>query len=181
MKMLLWLLPAVALSGQPHIVPDPVMTPGVANASIAQANIGKTICNPRHWSTKSIRPPSKYTTALKRKQIVLYRYADTNLRDYEEDHLISLELGGHPRAPGNLWPESYKTTPNARDKDRVENFLHAQAGRVSLRDAQKKIATNWVAVLATMPKGAGVYHSHAAKPKARATSAHARLSIKRRK
>jgi hypothetical protein len=28
-----------------------------------------------------------------------------NPKDYEEDHLISLELGGAPRDPKNLWPQ----------------------------------------------------------------------------
>src|SRR5216683_2609243 len=28
---------------------------------------------------------------------------------YEEDHLVSLELGGHPRDPRNLWPERWGT------------------------------------------------------------------------
>ena len=33
-------------------------------------------------------------------------YADTNpISDYEEDHLIPLELGGSPTSPLNLWPE----------------------------------------------------------------------------
>jgi hypothetical protein len=45
-------------------------------------------------------------------------------KDYEEDHLISLELGGHPTSEKNLWPEAYKPKPGAREKDRVENFLH---------------------------------------------------------
>ena len=54
---------------------------------------------------------------------------------FQEDHLISLELGGHPTDPRNLWPEPY---PRAAAVDRLENELHAKvcSGALSLRDAQ---------------------------------------------
>jgi hypothetical protein len=66
------------------------------NLDIAQAHIHKTICNPS-WSTKSIRPPEHHIHELKIEQIREYRVcADSDLRDYEEDHLIPLELGGNP-------------------------------------------------------------------------------------
>ena len=46
-------------------------------------------------------------------------------REYEVDHLISLELGGS-NSIRNLWPQSYLTQPwNAHVKDRLENNLHA--------------------------------------------------------
>ena len=66
------------------------MTPGATNPAITQADIGSTICV-SGW-TATIRPPSSYTTALKRTGIVAYGYTDTNLADCEEDHLISLEI-----------------------------------------------------------------------------------------
>lgn len=70
------------------------------------------------------------------------------MADYEEDHLISLELGGSPTDPKNLWPESYTTIPNARDKDKVENYLHKQvcSGALSLKEAQREISTDWISV-----------------------------------
>ena len=43
--------------------------------------------------------------------------------DYQEDHLISLELGGNPTDPKNLWPEPY---PRAADVDKIENELNAK-------------------------------------------------------
>lgn len=69
--------------------------------------------------------------------------------DYEFDHLISLELGGNPTDPRNLWPESYQTTPNARDKDKVENALHTAvcSGQLTLDQAQRIISTNWTSYL----------------------------------
>lgn len=128
-------------------LPDARCTPGALNTQITQENLKDTLCNP-DWSTKSIRPPSSYTTMLKKNQIKQYGYIDTSTASYEEDHLISLELGGSPTDPNNLWPESYSTTPGAREKDRVENYLHAQvcAGAITLAAAQKEISTDWVAV-----------------------------------
>ena len=131
------------------VLPNSSLTPGAINATITQATINKTICNPS-WSTSSERPSSSYTTALKNKQLASgYNISgDTAPGDYEEDHLISLELGGNPTDPKNLWPESYKTTPNAKNKDAVENYLHTQvcAGNITLADAQKEISGNWIAV-----------------------------------
>jgi len=136
--------------GPPEIYPDPVRTPGAANPEITQENIQDTICNP-HWSTKSVRPPESYTHELKVRQIREYGYTDTDLRDYEEDHLIPLEVGGNPTDPRNLWPEPYQTSiadGGAHYKDKVENYLHDQvcAGRITLQDAQQKIATDWYSV-----------------------------------
>jgi hypothetical protein len=56
---------------------------------------------------------------------------------YQEDHLISLELGGDPTDPRNLWPEPY---PRASNVDRMENALNAQvcAGGLSLDEAQRR-------------------------------------------
>ena len=62
------------------------------NPDITQA----TICN-RNWSTDSIRPPTSYTNALMTQQLAELRRRDKTPSHYEEDHLISLELGGHPR------------------------------------------------------------------------------------
>lgn len=138
--------------GPVDIYPDSVMTPGAANPEITQENIKDNICN-RHWSTKLVRPPSGYTSRLKRKQ--LREYGDTvhqtraelidpntgrvdrtrcvahsdNMACNEEDHLISLENGGDPKDPRNLWPEPYNTRVagtimGARQKDVVEGFIH---------------------------------------------------------
>jgi len=67
---------------------------------------------------------------------------------YEEDHFIPLEVGGHPRDPRNLWPEPYGPVPGAREKDRVETFLHDQvcAGWMALQQAQQAVQNDWYAV-----------------------------------
>ena len=78
------------------------------NPDITQATIDQTICNP-NWSTRTIRPPASYTNNLKRQQLAASKSKDKNPSHYEEDHFISLELGGHPRDPKNLWPEMWGT------------------------------------------------------------------------
>lgn len=121
--------------------PDPVCTPGATNPAVTPATLASTIC--RSGWTATIRPPASYTDNLKRQQIVAYGYVDTDPRHYEEDHLVSLEIGGDPRDPLNLWPEP-GASPNL--KDRVENAAKTAIcdHRLSLADAQHSIATDWV-------------------------------------
>src|SRR3954449_5395343 len=114
------------------ILADPVRTPGVLNPDVTQANIRSTIC--RHGWTATIRPPTDYTNGLKRRQ--MRAYGETgSLSGYQEDHLISLELGGDPTDPRNLWPEPY---PRAAEVDRIENDLNARvcSGSLALAEAQ---------------------------------------------
>ncbi len=124
-------------------LPDPICTPGLADPRVTQANIQTTICVSGY--TSRVRPPSSYTDALKAQQIKAYGYADANLTDYEEDHLIPLEIGGHPTDPHNLWPEPRGGQYPASRKDGVENALHTAVcnGAMTLAAAQHAIATNW--------------------------------------
>jgi len=110
------------------------LTPGVVNPAVTQATLGTTVC--RHGWTKTVRPPTTYTNELKRRQL-----RARGLRGppsaYQEDHLISLELGGHPTDPRNLWPEPY---PRAAEVDRIENELNAKlcSGRLTLAQVQRE-------------------------------------------
>jgi hypothetical protein len=123
-------------AGQPAFVADPIRTPGVLNAAVTQANIRATVC--RSGWTRTVRPPTDYTNALKRKQMRVYGERGP-MSAYQEDHLISLELGGDPTDPRNLWPEPY---PRAADVDKIENELNAQvcSGSLTLAAAQLKEA-----------------------------------------
>jgi hypothetical protein len=127
--------------------PDPNCTPGVVNPDVTQENIAQTICVPGY--TKTIRPPSSYTSSLKVRQIVEYGYGDTNPADYEEDHFIPLELGGHPTNPRNLWPEPHAATDGSSAKDKVENALHALvcSGQLTLEEAQRRVTSDWTHAL----------------------------------
>ena len=126
-------------SGPASLSPDRAswrLTPGVANAEVTQQTIGSTICV-SGWSS-SIRPDTAYTNALKLEQMEEYRRAG-GPTDYQEDHLISLELGGDPRDPRNLWPEP---RPHAEEVDRIENELHDAicSGRMTLAEGQRRIS-----------------------------------------
>jgi hypothetical protein len=127
------------------VLPNRARTPGATNLAVTQATIHSTICV-TGW-TSTIRPPSSYTTALKKQQLATgYAYhGDMHTADYEEDHLISLELGGSPASALNLWPEPYVATDGARTKDKIENTLHSLvcSGQLSLATARHAIATNW--------------------------------------
>lgn len=121
------------------VLPDAVCTPGVASPQVTQSNLAQTICMTGY--TKTVRPAVSYTDRLKSQQMLAYGYTDSP-HLHEEDHLISLELGGDPSDPKNLWPEPGQS-PNPKDK--VENALHAAvcSGRISLSEAQHRIATDW--------------------------------------
>jgi hypothetical protein len=108
----------------------------VLNPDVTQATIGTTICT--HGWTKSIRPPVSYTNHLKLEQMRQYGL-DGEPSDYQEDHLVSLELGGHPTDPRNLWPEPRE---RAEEVDSTENELNDRIcdGTLSLADAQRRIS-----------------------------------------
>jgi hypothetical protein len=109
-------------------------TPGVLNPAVTPATIASTICR-RGW-TRTIRPPVDYTNALKQRQLRQYGMRGPPSA-FQEDHLISLELGGNPTDPRNLWPEPY---PRASAVDQIENDLNHRvcAGSLTLAEAQRR-------------------------------------------
>ena len=118
----------------PTVRANPQLTPGALNPDVTQATIGTTICV-AGW-TKTVRPSVGYTNGLKLRQ--MRDYGETGrASDYQEDHFISLELGGDPTDPRNLWPEPY---PRAGEVDRLENELNADvcSGKLSLAEAQRR-------------------------------------------
>jgi len=117
--------------------------PGALNQAVTQSNIHQTVCA-ANW-TKTIRPPANYTNKLKLVQMKALGLTGAP-GDYEEDHLISLEIGGDPRNPKNLWPQPYAGQYGARVKDQVEDALHRMVcgNKMTLADAQSCIATDWV-------------------------------------
>jgi len=123
--------------GAPVLRADPVRTPGVINPDVTQASIGTTICK-QGW-TRSVRPPTDYTSELKIRQMREYGVGGSP-SDYQEDHLISLELGGHPTDPRNLWPEPIE---RALKVDRTENELNGKvcSGELTLAEAQEREST----------------------------------------
>ena len=112
---------------------------------MTQANVQQTICVSGY--TKTIRPPVSYTDPLKAELMRSYRLSGP-ASAYELDHFIPLELGGNPVSRSNLWPQAYAPVPGAHEKDKVENYLRGQVcgGQLSLAEAQRQIASDWVSV-----------------------------------
>jgi hypothetical protein len=130
----------------PDPLPDPKCTPGATNPQVTQANLASTICASGY--TSSIRPPESITYAEKVGSAAAYSYTGS-FSTAEYDHLISLELGGDPNSPANLWVEpndNPAATSTANTKDVLENKLNDMvcSGQLSLAAAQHDIATNWV-------------------------------------
>lgn len=125
----------------PPLLPDPTRTPGDVLTIDPQV-----ICVPGYTKTVRAVPQS-----VKNQVYRAYGITSHAPREYEVDHLISLELGGS-NSIRNLWPQSYVTQPlNAHVKDRLENTLHRLvcSGKLPLEHAQKAIAVDWTQAYVT--------------------------------
>ena len=126
-------------------LPNTKLTPGLINPAVTQGTIRSTICV-SGW-TATVRPPASYTNTLKYNQLHSgYNLAgDLNMKHYEEDHIVPLEVGGHPSSPLNLFPQPRNIKLSAYLKDQLENRIHQLicSGRLSLKVAQAVFLTNW--------------------------------------
>jgi hypothetical protein len=119
--------------------PDRRCSPGAYSSGLTKV----LLCS-ASFHTSSIRNVSNAT-----KHAIETEYGMTP-RAYgstlEIDHIVSLELGGS-NDPANLFPERANAHPGYHVKDRLENAAHAWVcqGKIDLRTAQQKIATNWEA------------------------------------
>ena len=137
-----WLALVLLAAASPALVqtsrPDPANTPGATNPAVTLGTLATTICLPG-WA-RMVRPPRGFTSYLKCRQLAGLGYLDQHMRDYEEDHLIPLSLGGAPADRRNLWPEPRQPDDGwtAERKDQLEDVLHRMVcdGEVSLRTAQ---------------------------------------------
>jgi hypothetical protein len=135
-------------------LPDAHCTPGATNPAVSQANLASTIC--RAGYTTSIRPGTSITNPEKQASARSYGYTGP-FGAAEFDHLVSLELGGSPNDPRNLWIEPQSSGFTAagftlNPKDKVEHALNKAVcgGRVSLTAAQHAIATDWTTALTSL-------------------------------
>lgn len=117
-------------------LPDSACTPG----AILQGVSKDQVCTLGY--ARSVR-----NVPIEEKKLIYAEYGIAAHRpgEYEVDHLISLELGGSNDS-SNLWPESAEPRPGFHEKDRFENYLHAEVcnGALTLEQAQHEIATNWL-------------------------------------
>jgi hypothetical protein len=141
------------------LMPDPKLTPCSVNPTQSFCIQPPTICNQtilcavdseghKIFHTSDTRKVSETT-----KHAVCKAYGITTPcpdKQYEIDHLISLELCGSDD-PRNLWPQPY-TSPGAHEKDVLEGYLNGQVcgGKMTLEAAQRAIATNWWSAYVTM-------------------------------
>ena len=129
---------------QSHALPDRALTPGAIDPAVTQNNIQSTVCVRGY--TDKVRPDKKYTNRLKHEQIQQYRYADRDVRNYELDHLIPLNIGGNPSDPKNLWPQSRQGEWSAEQKNDLEFVVYKMVchGEISLHEAQQRMAKDWI-------------------------------------
>jgi anti-sigma factor RsiW len=117
-------------------LPDSRLTPGAASL-IDQ----REVCADAGTNNKAV------TASVQRQVFEEYRIDGADPRAYEVDYLITPALGGADDIR-NLWPHSYSATVwNAQIKDALENHLRdlVCGGKLDLGEAQREIATNWIA------------------------------------
>jgi hypothetical protein len=122
---------------------DPACTPGDIIKTATKAEI----CAPGYAGKVRNVPQSVKNLAYSSYGILSHKTGT-----YEVDHLVSLEIGGSNDI-SNLWPEIATPKPGFHEKDKVENYLHAQLckGAMTLNQVQVAIATNWLAIYNSMP------------------------------
>jgi len=123
--------------------PDPACTPGDIFPDVTKDQV----CVSGYSSSVRDVPTSEKTAVYAE-----YGIAHHSTGEYEIDHFVSLELGGSNDI-SNLFPEAAAPTPGFHQKDKVENYLHDQVckGNLTLAEAQREIATNWLDVYNQMP------------------------------
>jgi hypothetical protein len=143
------------------LLPDPNCTPGAINETLTldvMTNKGFGTDCVRNQATSADKKLDTYTWYKARKPVT-----NTGKNQVcELDHLVSLELGGADTLD-NIWPQCgpKKAILNSRyfkRKDAVENFLAGEVrnGKISLAEAQKRIAEDWTQFLddaEACPKG----------------------------
>ena len=127
-------------------LPDSACTPGAVFPDLTAAQV----CQ-RGYSSSVRDVPAEVSREVYRE----YGIAQRTPGEYEVDHLVPLEVGGSNDI-ANLWPEAAEPRPGFHEKDGVENYLHDQvcAGAMSLMEAQRAIATNWLDVYEHLPQRA---------------------------
>jgi hypothetical protein len=117
-------------------VPDSALTPG---ATVIESS--QKVCAEANIKNRVV------PVALQRKVLQEYGIAGAAPQAYEIDYLVTPALGGADDIH-NLWPHSYSATIwNSEVKDALEDRLRELVcdGSLDLPEAQREIATNWIA------------------------------------
>lgn len=146
---------SASANASPPDLPGPDTT-GKADPKITAANYRHIMCKTsktgkKYHTTDERRPTTTYTNHLKLRQLATGNYEDRIASDYEEDHLISLEIGGDDSAQENLWPEHWTGKWGAHVKDLLEGELgrriclkSSDVDFVALTKAREIAKGNWV-------------------------------------
>ena len=138
--------------GQKIFYPDPALTPGKLSTRDTD-----TICDP-DFTTRSVRHD---TVAMKAKVYEAYGLDPHALPcPCEVDHWLSLEDEGvdGSETPDNLtlnlWPQPYAEPLGARDKDRVETWIHKElcAGSIT-REQVPDVMARWPEIYEALKSG----------------------------
>jgi hypothetical protein len=128
--------PGSASSRWGGLLPDPNLTPG-ATRPIAISDI----CSAEHDQVvRNVSSP------VRQRVFQEYGMRDVSANSYEVDYLITPGLGGSDDIR-NLWPEPHDAKEwNSYVKDQLEDRLHQMvcSRQVSLQEAQREIAMNWI-------------------------------------
>lgn len=122
------------------------------NPDVDEDTVEVTICVSGY--TKSVRPATSFTNAVKKKLMREAGIDAARIGDYELDHLVPLALGGHPRKPSNLKLQPWEGEHGAKEKDVLEGRLQSLVcrGTLDLTDAQVCIAQDWEACALQYPR-----------------------------
>jgi hypothetical protein len=132
-------------AGDEGVLPDRGLTPGlVAEHSAA------TVCRDGYSSERRHRDPRAVA------RLFASYGVEGSPRDYEDDHLVPIKLGGDPTDPRNQWPQPrFAARWNAGLKDRLEWRLitwvcdgGTEGADRRLAQAQADIKSNWIAAYA---------------------------------
>ncbi|MDE3193167.1 MAG: hypothetical protein KGN00_05715 [Chloroflexota bacterium] len=128
-------------SASPAGPPDPKCNPGLADPAVTQDTLTTTICAPGYAERAS--PPQAYLDELRAQQLGAYAF-DGDPGSYTEDHVLAIGLGGDPRDPRNLWPQSGQGL-SADRKHELEKWAHDEvcSGRMTLAAAQARMLSSW--------------------------------------
>lgn len=124
-------------------LPDPACTPGGVLTGSAEQ-----VCTPGYAGSVRDVPQAQ-------KEAIYDAYGITSRApgQYQVDHLIPLSLGGS-NENANLWPQPGTPRPGYEEKNALARYLHGEVcdGDMTLSEAQRRIATDWVAAYNDMPK-----------------------------
>jgi len=120
-----------------RLLPDPSYTPG----STRETTLAELCASDGDEVVRSV------PRSLQQKVFEEYGIKGMPAEDFEVDYLITPGLGGSDDVR-NLWPEPHSSAVwNSYVKDQLEDHLHHMvcARQLSLDEAQKDIAANWIA------------------------------------